>query len=341
MKVSIIVPIYNVEKYILKCLDSIHKQTYENLEIILVNDGSTDSSKDIIEKFSEKDDRVIIINKVNGGLSSARNAGIEQASGEYIMHVDGDDYLEFDAVELLVSSAVKYNSDIVIGDINIVFKDSKADWIDSTLADNTPITGKEFLENYYFLGKAKNSIWNKLIRRTLYVSNEIYHPNKISLGEDSATLPRLLLHCNKVTKINRSIYNYRQNLSGMTRASNKKILQYQKAIEIVEQHFIKYNEAELFNKYRSNFMFNVFYYEVLLIPYLDAKKKDYTDYIIGWELFLKEVHSIKSNSLIMNNISKKQKLKIYAYSAHFVIGDTIQYLNNFYKLIFNFKTKAQ
>ena len=98
-KVSVIVPIYNVEDYLECCLDSILKQTYTNLEIILVNDGSTDSSLSICKKYLEKDNRIVIVDKSNGGLSDARNAGLENANGEYVMFVDSDDFLTENAVK--------------------------------------------------------------------------------------------------------------------------------------------------------------------------------------------------------------------------------------------------
>ncbi len=102
-KVSVVVPIYNVEKYLPKCIESIQMQTYNNLEIILVNDGSTDSCLKICEKYKKLDKRVIIINKENGGLSDARNFGIEKATGKWITFIDSDDYVEKDYIETLMS----------------------------------------------------------------------------------------------------------------------------------------------------------------------------------------------------------------------------------------------
>ena len=99
--ISIIVPVYNVEKYLKKCLDSILSQTYKNFEVIIVNDGSPDNSQKIIDEYKKKDKRIIVLEKENGGLSSARNYGIEHANGKYISFVDADDYIEKDYVEKL------------------------------------------------------------------------------------------------------------------------------------------------------------------------------------------------------------------------------------------------
>ena len=111
--VSIIVPVYNVEKYIRSCVDSILTQTYENLQVILVDDGTLDNSGKICDEFAKKDNRVTVIHKENGGLSSARNEGLDVASGDYIMFVDGDDYLADNAVEILLSANEKYDADFV------------------------------------------------------------------------------------------------------------------------------------------------------------------------------------------------------------------------------------
>ena len=114
IKVSIIVPVYNVEKYLEKCLDSIVKQTYENIEIILVDDGSTDKSGTILDQYAEMDNRISVIHKKNEGVSTARNTGIEAARGEYICFADADDYLMPDYVEYLLTLAVDKNADIAM-----------------------------------------------------------------------------------------------------------------------------------------------------------------------------------------------------------------------------------
>ncbi|MBQ7986573.1 MAG: glycosyltransferase [Clostridia bacterium] len=111
--VSIIVPVYNVEKYITGCVTSILTQTYENLQVILVDDGTPDNSGKICDDFAEKDSRVLVVHKENGGLSSARNAGLDVAKGEYIMFIDSDDYIVDNAVEILVSACERYNTDFV------------------------------------------------------------------------------------------------------------------------------------------------------------------------------------------------------------------------------------
>jgi len=112
-KISVIIPVYNAAKYLPKCIDSVLNQTYKNLEIILVDDGSTDESGKISDKYSYKDNRVIVIHKENGGTSDARNKGIKAATGKYIGFIDSDDYIETDMYEILLKTLYAYDADIV------------------------------------------------------------------------------------------------------------------------------------------------------------------------------------------------------------------------------------
>ncbi len=116
-KVSVIVPVYNVEKYLEECIESLINQTLTDIEIICINDGSTDNSLKILEELQKKDNRIKIINQKNSGVSSARNNGIENATGEYIGFVDSDDWIDSDYYEKLYNTAKKYNSDIAAGDM--------------------------------------------------------------------------------------------------------------------------------------------------------------------------------------------------------------------------------
>ena len=112
--ISIIIPVYNVEKYFENCIKSVQNQSYRNIEIIIINDGSTDSTKELCEYYSKNDKRIIVINQKNMGVSAARNAGIKYSNGQYISFVDGDDYIDFDMYEKLVYFAQKYKSDYTI-----------------------------------------------------------------------------------------------------------------------------------------------------------------------------------------------------------------------------------
>ena len=114
VKISVIIPVYNVEKYLKECLDSVINQTLKDIEIICVNDGSTDNSLNILENYAKKDNRIIVISQKNKGLSGARNTGLKYCSGEYVSFIDSDDYVSKDLFELTYNNAISNNSDLVI-----------------------------------------------------------------------------------------------------------------------------------------------------------------------------------------------------------------------------------
>ncbi len=122
-KVSIIVPVYNVENYLNRCLDSLINQSFDDIEIICINDGSTDRSLEILKDYEKKDNRVKIINKENSGVSNCRNKGIKVSNGEYIVFVDSDDWIDIDTYEIMMDNIIKYNADIAVSNINYVYDD--------------------------------------------------------------------------------------------------------------------------------------------------------------------------------------------------------------------------
>ena len=126
-KISVIVPVYNVEPYLIECLESIINQTYRDLEIILIDDGSTDKSGDICEEYAKKDDRIIVIHQSNQGSASAKNAGLRKASGEYLAFVDSDDFLQEDAYEFMVRQLEEYHADIIQGYFRKVYQKNHRD----------------------------------------------------------------------------------------------------------------------------------------------------------------------------------------------------------------------
>lgn len=171
--VTIVVPIYNVEKYLKRCLDSIINQTYEDVDIILVNDGSTDNSLDICYEYKKKDNRITVINQENQGLSAARNAGIEMANSNYIMFIDSDDYIELDMVEYLIERAKKYDSDIACCGFTNIYENGIKEKI--TKPQNDVVYSKEeALDLHLFSGYIDVVAWNKLYKLELF--DDIRYP---------------------------------------------------------------------------------------------------------------------------------------------------------------------
>ena len=241
MKLTVIIPAYNVDNYIERCIKSVCNQTEKEIEIIVVNDGSTDKTKEIVEELQKNDRRIILVNKENGGLSSARNAGIDLAIGRYICHLDGDDWIEPTAYEKMLNLAERENLDIVISDYYDDFDNGKIEEHFDVKLESKIYSGNDYLKKY-FMGEGVSAIWNKIYKTDLYKKYKIKHPLGISIGEDLATISKLLLNAKKIGKIDECFVHYIQNPSSMTR--NKIALKFDdliNAFESIEDYFKKQN----------------------------------------------------------------------------------------------------
>lgn len=201
--ISIIIPVYKVEKYLEKCIQSVINQTYENLQIILVDDGSPDNCGKICDEYAERDQRIEVIHKSNGGLSDARNKGLEIAKGEYIGFVDSDDYIEADMYEVLYNLLKQYNADVSICNFYTVSQGK----ISIKNADNgiNEYNRIEILKEILLDKNIQSYAWNKLYKKELF--DEIKYP----IGkkyEDIGTTFYLLEKCNKVVVTGKSEYYY-------------------------------------------------------------------------------------------------------------------------------------
>lgn len=200
-KVSIIIPVYNVAPYLDACLSSCINQTFHDIEIIVVNDGSTDESLRIIKEYAEKDDRIKVITKENKGLVYARKSGLEVACSEYVFHLDGDDYIEVNAIELLYSEALRSRADYVACNIFSVYNGhSRASDISNVFYK---LSGQKLLLS--ILRYRTWNIWGKLMRKSLF-DDVIYYP--ISIGEDLFFHMQICLKIKKAVCIENHLYNY-------------------------------------------------------------------------------------------------------------------------------------
>ena len=214
--ISIVVPIYNVENYLRMCLDSIQNQTYQNFECLLINDGSPDNSADICREYVAKDSRFRYFEKENGGLSSARNYGIDRAEGSFITFVDSDDWLEHDALDRLYDALKKENADISIGRYNC-YDESRCQYL---FYDSNPDYSLEVIEGKEIIYREgveemRNGNWTvaylKLFKREL-LQDLPFPIGKIT--EDTYWTWKVLLRASKVVYLNRCIYWYRVGLTG-------------------------------------------------------------------------------------------------------------------------------
>ncbi|WP_312562801.1 glycosyltransferase [Anaerospora sp.] len=219
--ISVIVPIYNDEEYLHRCVHSILSQTYKELEIILIDDGSTDDSGAICDWYKKQDERIMVIHKENGGLSSARNAGLEIARGDYISFIDSDDWIVDDIYEYCINLIKVTNCDVV--DFQCKFTKGESIPFDSNQTYITEvIEGKEILRDYLFRGQTDSSpftIWRKFYKYELF--NKVRFPDG-KINEDIATNYELLMHCNKLVRTDKIGYYYFQGSTSLTRNGLKK-----------------------------------------------------------------------------------------------------------------------
>jgi glycosyltransferase involved in cell wall biosynthesis len=190
--VSIILPVYKVEPYIQKCLDSVIGQTYKNLEIVIVNDGTPDNSMKICESYQKKDSRIHIINQENSGVSAARNNGLFNCHGEYCLFCDSDDTLEKDAIENLVKKAVQTNADVVRGGVTVFFGKGKREFIPAN-------TDNPFRKITYIV--------SCLIKTSLLINEKIFFIDA-KMGEDICFYYNFAICASSIETIDESIYNY-------------------------------------------------------------------------------------------------------------------------------------
>ena len=200
--VSIIVPVYKVEDYIRECIDSILAQTYPYFELILVDDGSPDNCGRICDDYAKGDNRIKVVHKVNGGLTSARNAGLEVAKGEWIMHVDGDDWIEPDMIESLIEAAQITGADMVFGDFMKYGPSAGYNKLPTWSSDK-----KKSMTNY--IAYVMTTIWGSIAKRSLYADHSLKSPEDISYCEDFHLIVRLCHFAKKVVNVHRPFYHYR------------------------------------------------------------------------------------------------------------------------------------
>jgi glycosyltransferase involved in cell wall biosynthesis len=202
--ISIIVPIYNAEKYLKECIDSIINQTYKNIEIILVDDGSTDNSGKICDDYAKNDNRIIVIHKQNGGVSSARNNGLDQATGKWIAFVDADDWIDKDYCNILLDEANDDTNIVCCG-----YKRTSGSQVEEVNSDNQIIkySGMGFIEKLLNVQNGYGFVHTKLFENNII--NNIRFDETLKVAEDALFNMQVSKNANTVKVINKSIYNYR------------------------------------------------------------------------------------------------------------------------------------
>ena len=253
--VSIIVPVYNCEKYIDRCIKSLIGQTYKNLEIIIINDGSTDNSLEIIRKYEKKDTRIKLIDKNNEGVSVARNFGIKHANGKYLTFVDADDWLELNAIEIYHNVMLEYNVDVVRGNYYLnknaesIYKKGKMYEFSNKFFDSKGIQEK-VVKRFLLSKKSITNFVMLLFIRTEIVKDIIHFNEHLFMMEDVAYYFELFQSINNIYFLDYPQYHYFENSDSATKSKNK----YLKNIEgIIDTNKYLINLMRKYNCYNKDF----------------------------------------------------------------------------------------
>lgn len=272
--ISVIVPVYNVEDYVGRCIESVLVQTFTDFELILVDDGATDNSGKICDRYAEKDDRVRVIHKENAGVSAARNTGIDYASGEYIMFIDSDDYID----KPMLEDMIRYSgSDMIISGLKYI--DINGNEMSNRLGnafENINIV--DFLNKYYIDLESKcilSGPYNRLYKKSIIDKYNIRFNVDMSIFEDGVFVTEFLCRCDRISNISKSYYNY-----------------------------VQYNNGNLMTKYNDNAIeANLIFYKTKKM--LMEKTETDKDYIEKY-IYEKEILSIAN---CISHIYSRSKLK--------------------------------
>lgn len=243
--ISVIIPIYGIERYVGLCIESVINQTYKNLEIILVDDGSPDRCPEICDLYAQKDSRIKVIHKKNGGLVSARKAGINVAKGEYIGYVDGDDWIEPTFYEWLYREIIESDADMAVaGHSRDLF--SKTTHLFSNIKSGI-YEGDSLVALYrnmmsygkFFKNGITTYVWNKLFKREILKKYQLMVDENITIGEDAAVVYPLMTECKKIVISDNTDYHYRQREDSMLKKS-KPFSEEKRGLQIVYKYLLDF-----------------------------------------------------------------------------------------------------
>ena len=309
--VSVIIPVYNVEKYIDKCLESVVNQTYKNLEIIVINDGSTDESEEVIKKYLNKHSNIKYIYQENKGVSSARNAALTYANGKYVMFIDSDDYIDKYTIEKMYFNAEKYDSDMVVCGHVRFYDDISRKEIFNYYNYQDRLFDRNKVFNLMLELKVKGYLCDKLFKRESLINNNfVLEPNRYI--EDWFPVIKYVSKCDNISFVGEPLYYYRQRSSSALHTIKPKLLEdYVYAVNNI-QKFIETCEL-IYNKESKQVFDCETYYSILRYFYIiniksyKNKFEMYTEF--NKYIILKNIKRAR-NIYFNQKLSLKTKLKL-------------------------------
>ena len=304
--ISVIVPIYNVDKYLDKCVESIVNQTYKNLEIILVDDGSPDKSPKMCDEWAKKDNRIVVIHKKNGGVCTARNMGLDKAKGEWITFVDADDYIEPTYAEDMLNKAIETNSKYVCCGYYKIYQNNT----ESINADGTEKTldKKEYLISLLNVQTSYGFVHMKLIQKD--VLKGIRFNESLVVGEDALFNIELTKNLDKVVIFNKPLYNYRVNLdSAVRRYDDNYVNKYTDSMETMTKYInSNYKNDEPVKLNLSNY---IVYHLMLICVNYCYNPKNNNKYASLKEVCKMEIYKNAIKNSNYDNLSLSRKVTLF------------------------------
>ena len=295
-KVSIIVPVYNVEKYFDKCIESIIRQTYKNIEIIIVDDGSKDNSGIIADEYAKTDSRIKVFHSENRGLSFARNCGLKYATGDFLCFVDSDDYISEEYIEKMLDSAIEKDADMIFCNYyNCYVNKNRPSSKLIKYKEIKEFTPEEFLERLYYYPGSFSIVWNKMYRRDLFRDTEFAD----MLCEDAQIMLSLADNSKRIFFIPEILYYYRRRKSSIINGKKEIILKYE--MKWVKNHM---ERLEASNRERLFSMAQKLYISKILEKYHYCQKQTRKELK---HTVRKEMKSFKKNK----EVPVKVRLKYY------------------------------
>ena len=325
IKASIVITAYNVESYIEKCIMSVINQTEKNIEIIIVNDGSTDCTLNKINILANYDKRIRIIDKKNEGVMKARYDGLEIAIGKYILFVDADDWIEKECIEQLYNNAECNNSDIVMYNSYIVTENDKKfiSRINSNKSD-------DYLKSI-LIGRTSQYLWDKFIKREFIINNKIPFKGDLNYAEDLFILANMYIYNPKISILNNALYNYLQREGSLTKKINEKVIDIDRALNYIE---ILLREKYKYFKYDKEFEMCVYlnlYIYIIIDSDITSKYRKSI-----YKVYKHKKINIKDNEYIKNYNKKYNflgQIRIKIYDKSYMIGVLYDTFRKFVKKI--------
>ena len=316
MKVSVIIAAYNIEKYIQRCIESVVNQSEREIEIIIVNDGSTDNTLNIINKVNELDERIIVINKKNQGLIEARKTGLKYANGEFILFLDGDDWLENNCIEELYKTANDKKADVVLYNAYMVYDDRK-EIFDTFIEKFIDDIKKNPVKNLLLLNISP-TIWSKFIKKSFLEENNIEFPQNISYAEDLAAVLNIFINKPKIVCNEKRFYNYYQRNDSISNKISSKVLEIDDAIQFIKEKLVEMN---IYYENKEEFEYTVFRHllisKILRFNYLYPERKKV------FQQYKARNIDINKNKYIIRDLSygnRNLKLRINLYNLNYSIA---------------------